>query len=141
MQHWVCKILLSEFVFHFPNISLVIRKVILKHFVILFLYIYFPYFLACLILKISLYLCTFFFLCMYMIINRFENFVFFLESTSPPKKIKSLFGLLVANTSLFYLFFFLAYNLTYILRFAIYGCLTKHLVVLLVNRRIISIHI
>ena len=57
---------------------------------------------------------------------------FFIESTSPLRKIKSLFWILVANTNLFCPFF-LAYNLTCILRFAIYGWLTKHLVVPLVN--------
>ena len=61
-------------------------------------------------------------------------FFFFIESTSQLRKIKSLFWILVANTNLFCPFF-LAYNLTCILRFAIYGWLTKHLTVLLVNSR------
>ena len=59
---------------------------------------------------------------------------FFIESTSPLRKIKSLFWILVANTNLFCPFF-LAYNLTCILRFAIYGWCTKHLAVPLVNSR------
>ena len=60
--------------------------------------------------------------------------IFFIESTSPLRKIKSLFLILVANTNLLCPFF-LVYNLTCILRFAIYGWLTKHLVVPLVNSR------
>ena len=72
---------------------------------------------------------------MCMIINGFENSVFFfIESTSPLRKIKSLFWILVANTNLFCPFF-LAYNLTCILRFAIYSWRTKHLAVPLVNSR------
>ena len=65
---------------------------------------------------------VFFFLNTYMIINWFEFFFFFVESTSPLRKIKSLFSLLVANANS-YCPFFLAYSLTYILKFAFYGWL------------------
>ena len=101
----------------------------------LFYFWYFFYFLACLILKISPYLCTFFLMYICMIINGLQNFFSPLESTSPLRKIKSLFWNLVANNNLFCPFF-LEYNLTYILRFAIYDWLTKHSVFPLVNSRI-----
>ena len=91
LKQWVYKILLLGFVFDSPNISLklMIPKEIIKYFALLLL-IFFFYFLACLILKISPYLCTFFLMYICMIINGFENF-FFIESTSPLRKIKSLF--------------------------------------------------
>ena len=121
MQQWICKILLLEFVFHYPNISLklMIPRKIIKHFAFLVL-IFFLFFsmLNSKDITISMY----FFLCIYMIINRLEICSFFLKSTFTPRKIKSLFWLLVANANSF-CHFFLAYNLTYILKFAIYGWL------------------
>ena len=78
LEQRVYKILLLEFVFNSPNISLklMIPKEIIKYFALLLL-IFFFYFLACLILNISPYLCTLFLMYICMIINGFVNFVFF----------------------------------------------------------------
>ena len=93
-----------------------------------------------------------------MIINRFENFVFFLRiylATKENKiiirtfssKYQPILSIFLAYNLTYIrrfsskyqpiLSIFLAYNFTYICRFAIYGWLTKHLVVLVVNGRMI----